>query len=158
MNISPEEIGYFITQVGLAASSFGVSKEDITAVGESLGKTFGYRCAPPAVVVPSQGAHTQSICQAETCPLSPTNAMCSAYDDESVEPLVVNATLAMGQGRTANDSDTMTATATATGTGSSSGSGSGASAMPSQTGSNAASMMGLSFPPLVLALALALGL
>lgn len=149
MNLSPEEIGYFITQVGLAASSFGVTKDDVTAVGESLGKTFGYRCAPPAVVVPSQGAHTQSVCLAETCPLSP-NDTCSAYD-KSVEPLVANATLAMGLGRAANDSSS-----TATGSSSSSSTG----AMPSQTGTGSSaaasiSVIGISCLPAVLAAAAA---
>ena len=102
MNLGPEEFGYFVTQVGLAAASFGVSKEDVTAVGESLSKLFGLRCAPPAVVVPSQGAQLQSMCQAKTCDLSP-NDTCSAYG-ESIEPLVANATLAMGEGR--NDTKT----------------------------------------------------
>ena len=144
MNLDAHEIGYFITQVGLAAASFGVATDDVTAVGESLGKIFGYRCAPPAVVVPSQGAQIQSICQTEECPLSP-NATCAAYD-KSVEPLVANATLAMGLGRNAENSST-------------SATGSGTGAMPSQTGSSAASMIGISCVPALAAagiLALAL--
>lgn len=146
MNLGPDELGYFITQVGLAAASFGVAADDVTAVGESLGKTFGLRCAPPAVVVPSQGAHTQSICQAKTCDLSPKDT-CSAYD-ESIEPIVANATLAMGEGRT--DNSTTNPSSTATGTGAS-------TAIPSPSGSSAASIFGISFAVLaaaVLALAL----
>lgn len=146
MNLNAHEIGYFITQVGLAAASFGVAEDDVTAVGESLGKIFGYRCAPPAVVVPSQGAHLQSICLAEECPLSP-NATCAAYD-KSVEPLVANATLAMGLGRNADNSSSSTATG--------SGSGTAGGAMPSQTGSSgAASMIGISYVPVLAAAAAA---
>jgi hypothetical protein len=111
MNLGPEELGYFISQVGLSAASFGVAENDVIAVGESLNKAFGYRCAPPAVIVPSQGAQLQSVCLAEECPLSPNNT-CSAYD-ESVEPLVANATLAMGEGRT---DDSANSTSRATGT------------------------------------------
>lgn len=148
MNLDAHEIGYFITQVGLAAASFGVTKEDVTAVGESLGKTFGYRCAPPAVVVPAQKAQLQSICLAEECPLS-ANDTCAAYD-KSEEPFVANATLAMGLGRDADNAST-SATGTASGTG----------AMPSQTGAgaSAASIFGISFPVLLAAGAVfALGL
>lgn len=143
MNLSPEQIGYFITQVGLSAASFGVTEEDVTAVGESLNKAFGYRCAPAAVIVPSQKAQPQSICQAKECPLSPKDT-CSAYD-ESVEPLVANATLAMGLGRTDDDSTTENPSTTASGTGASS------SGLPSPTGNSAGSIIGISLTVLMAA-------
>lgn len=150
MNLSPHEIGYFITQVGLSAASFGVTKDDVTAVGESLGKTFGYRCSPPAIVVPSQKpAQLQSVCLAEECPLS-ANATCAAYD-KSVEPIVANETLAMGVGRKADGSgDDGSGSATATG--------SGTGAMPSQTGDSAGSIMGISGSVVLAAAVLAMGL
>jgi hypothetical protein len=78
MDLTPAEVGYFNTQVGLAASSFGVSTEDVTAVAASLNKLFGYRCSPPTVVIPEMGATLNSICQAEECPLD-AMATCAAY-------------------------------------------------------------------------------
>src|SRR5271163_1287309 len=42
-------------QVGLSAASFGVAQADVEAVGMSLNNLFGYKCARPATVVPSQG-------------------------------------------------------------------------------------------------------
>ncbi|MCJ1463417.1 hypothetical protein MMC07_002024 [Pseudocyphellaria aurata] len=110
MNLNEYELGYFITQVGLSAASFGVSTEDVTAVGHALAKLFAYRCAPETVVVPSQGPHLQSICQADTCPLSP-NDTCSAYPS-SIEPAVANATLAGGEGSNSTSSSNHSSTTT----------------------------------------------
>lgn len=39
--------GYFVEQVGLAAASFGVSAEDVTAVGSALLSYFNVRCSQP---------------------------------------------------------------------------------------------------------------
>ena len=135
MNLDPYQVGYFITQVGLSAASFGVTKEDVTIVGEALSKTFGYKCEPPAVVVKAQDAQLQSICQADSCPLSP-NDTCSAYGT-SVEPKVANATLAMGQGdNSTSPSSSGSATGTATGTATgASGSATGSSKPNSGVGS-----------------------
>ncbi|MCJ1256839.1 hypothetical protein MMC24_004664 [Lignoscripta atroalba] len=108
MNLSPAEVGYFITQVGLSAASFGVATEDVTAVGQALASLFNYRCAPPTTVVPSQGPQLQAICIEDTCPLS-ENATCASYE-RSTEPLVANATLAMGEGM--NGTSTTNASAT----------------------------------------------
>ncbi|KAL6707492.1 hypothetical protein ACN47E_004062 [Coniothyrium glycines] len=93
MALDPSEMGYFITQVGLAATSFGVTTEDVTAVAGALNKLFNYRCSPPAVVIPEQGATLNSICQNEMCPLDP-NAQCSAYPNNGVvmEPMLANGT------------------------------------------------------------------
>ena len=96
MDLDPYQVGYFITQVGLAAASFGVTTDDVTAVGEALTKLFDYRCAPPMTVVPSQGAQLQSICQDDMCPIYP-NATCMGVSP-AMQPLVANATLAMGEG------------------------------------------------------------
>lgn len=123
MNLDANQVGYFIAQVGLAAQSFGVAKEDIDVVAGALNKLFGYKCAPETTVIPSQGAQLQSICQADSCPLSP-NDTCSAYAN-SFEPGVANATLAMGQGNaTANGSTTATSTSSGKGSATASATGS----------------------------------
>lgn len=96
MDLNQYQVGYFIQQVGLSAASFGVTTEDVTAVGMALNKIFGYRCSPPTVVVPSQGPQLESVCVADTCPLA-MNATCSMYEQVQ-QPLVANATLAMGLG------------------------------------------------------------
>lgn len=110
MDLDENEVGYFITQVGLAAASFGVTTEDVTGVGTALSKIFGVRCAPATPVVPSQGPQLQSICVANTCPLSPGNT-CAAYQP-TFEPAVANSTLV------GNTTASTTASGTAAPTGS----------------------------------------
>jgi hypothetical protein len=78
MDLNPYQLGYFITQVGLSAASFGVTTDDVTAVGMALNTLFGYRCAPDAMVVPNTPAGPQAICQDNSCPQAP-NPNCSAY-------------------------------------------------------------------------------
>ncbi|KAF2970811.1 hypothetical protein GQX73_g2816 [Xylaria multiplex] len=84
MALDPNEVGYFITQVGLAASSFGVVDSDVQAVGMALNSLFGYRCALPTTVIASQGPQLQAICIDDTCPLA-EEATCGSYDPV-VEP------------------------------------------------------------------------
>ena len=43
MDLDAFELGYFIEQVGLAASSFGVVDADVEAVGMALTKLFDYK-------------------------------------------------------------------------------------------------------------------
>ncbi|KAJ8118010.1 hypothetical protein ONZ43_g4081 [Nemania bipapillata] len=88
MALDPYEMGYFITQVGLAASSFGVADSDVQAVGSALASLFDYRCAPPTTVIQSQGAQLQSICIAEDCPLA-ADSVCDSYQPV-VEPSSVS--------------------------------------------------------------------
>jgi hypothetical protein len=78
MDLDPAEFGYFVQQVGLAATSFGVTEDDVTAVAGALQKLFGYKCSPPATVIPEMGPTLNSICQNDKCPLDPM-ATCSAY-------------------------------------------------------------------------------
>lgn len=85
MDLDPNEMGYFITQVGMAAASFGVADADVKAVGDALTKLFNYRCSPPATAVKAQGPQLQSICTNEECPLSP-EAVCGKYDGPAMEP------------------------------------------------------------------------
>jgi hypothetical protein len=93
MDLDPSEMGYFITQVGLAASSFGVTKDDVTAVAGALTKLFNYRCSPATTVIPEMGPTLNSICQNEQCPLDPM-AQCSAYPNNGVvmAPMMANGT------------------------------------------------------------------
>jgi hypothetical protein len=90
MDLNPMQLGYFITQVGLSAASFGVTMDDVTTVGMALNSLFGYRCSAPAMVIPNTPPETQAICQDKSCPLAP-NANCSAYGN-AVAPTSVNAT------------------------------------------------------------------
>jgi hypothetical protein len=91
MGLDANEVGYFITQVGLAAASFGVTVEDVTAVGMALNQAFGYRCSPPVAVLPNATAELQAICVASDCPLSP-EATCAAYNTSIPEPATATAT------------------------------------------------------------------
>ncbi|KAL9121338.1 MAG: hypothetical protein Q9187_002104 [Circinaria calcarea] len=96
MALDPYQVGYFITQVGLSAASFGVSNDDVTAVGTSLIKLFDHRCAPPTTIIPAQGDALQAVCVADTCPLS-ENAACGSYE-AVVQPAVANGSMAAGGG------------------------------------------------------------
>ena len=104
MSLNAHQVGYFIQQVGKAAASFGISDEDVMIIGAALSEKFDYRCSPQSTVVYSQGPQLQAICQDDTCPLSP-NASCSAYGTP-VEPVVANATLAMGEGTNSTSNST----------------------------------------------------
>lgn len=85
MGLDANEVGYFITQVGLAAQSFGVATADITAVATLLETTFDVKCAAATTVIPAQGAQLQSICTASDCPTA-KNASCSSYGTVPGEP------------------------------------------------------------------------
>ena len=104
MNLNYHEIGYFITQIGLAASSFGVSSADITSIAAALGEAFDVKCTPPTVVDPSQGPQLQSICLADDCPEA-QEGDCGPYGPSAGKPIVANATLAMGDGKNGTDSN-----------------------------------------------------
>jgi hypothetical protein len=91
MDLSAAEVGYFIEQVALAATSFGVTMDDVAVVGKALNTIFNVRCAPPTTVIPAQGAQLQSICEDETCPLAPM-ATCAAYPP-TMKPLKANSTM-----------------------------------------------------------------
>jgi len=91
MDLNPTEFGYFVTQVALAAASFGVAADDLAGVGMALNSLFGYRCSQPVSVLPGTPAELQSICIDGTCPLAP-NATCDSYGPVS-RPLFSNATV-----------------------------------------------------------------
>lgn len=85
MSLDPNEVGYFISQVGLAAASFGVASSDITIVANALVSLFDYRCTPPVTIVPGAGPQLQEICGDPTCPIAAT-PQCKLYDNYGVEP------------------------------------------------------------------------
>ena len=68
MNLDENEMGYFIQEVGSAATSFGVTTEDATAVGMALNSAFNMRCLPAAALAPGAPNASQSICVAPSCP------------------------------------------------------------------------------------------
>lgn len=85
MDLDPNEVGYFIQQVGLSAQSFGVAPDDVTAVGKLLTETFDGKCAAAATVISAQGAQLQAICIADDCPMA-AQANCSAYGPSPGKP------------------------------------------------------------------------
>lgn len=133
MVLDPYELGYFITQVGLSAASFGVAESDISAVAMALESLFDYRCAPKMTAIEAQGPQYQSICTDETCPLA-ANSTC-AEQPNIAQPLVANSTLAMGEGRNASSTSAGASSSTSMPSGSSTGSPSGTSSgtVPAQT-------------------------
>lgn len=94
MALDENELGYFITQVGLAAASFGVAEADITGVAMALQSLFGMRCSAPATVIPAQGAQLQAICIKSTCPQATAMPQCDAYA-AVVEPSSVSMSMSM---------------------------------------------------------------
>jgi hypothetical protein len=89
MHLDSDEVGYFVEQVGLSAASFGVSNDDVTAVGTLLNNMFNVKCAPAVSLAPGADKQLQSICIADDCKQA-DNANCSAYGTIAGEP--VNAT------------------------------------------------------------------
>lgn len=108
MVLGPYQMGYFITQVGLSAASFGVAPSDIKAAAGALEKLFDSRCAPKTTVIPKQGAYFQSICTAKNCPLF-MNGTC-AHQPALPQPIAANASLADGEGRKPSSSSSASAT------------------------------------------------
>lgn len=76
MVLDPNELAYFITQVGLSAASFGVAAADVQAAGGALSKLFDNRCGAATTVIPSQGPQLESICTDPSCPLA-SNSSCT---------------------------------------------------------------------------------
>jgi hypothetical protein len=116
MDLGKPEVDYFVTQVGLAAASFGVAKDDITAVAESLNSIFNVACGPPTTVIKAQGPQLQSICvDRSTCLVAAKDPMCDKYPTV-MEP--GNATNTMMSSSTASGtaSGTNMPSGTATGT------------------------------------------
>lgn len=94
MVLDQYQVGYFIEQVGLAAASFGVAAEDVTAVGNALAGAFNVRCSPPTTIIAAQGAQLQEVCAAESCPYGPNgDSYCSDYPSPVPSPAVASAAM-----------------------------------------------------------------
>lgn len=132
MDLSETEHTYFIQQVGLAATSFGVTMADVNGVAMTLNSTFGYRCAPAAMVIPGSQSYQQVICQGTGCPLaSSTQSGCSGMAAVAGYTPTM-AALASGTGSASSGSMTGSMTGSAT------GSMTGTAAMTTGTGAAAA--------------------
>ncbi|CEH18270.1 hypothetical protein MYCGRDRAFT_69789 [Ceraceosorus bombacis] len=59
MNLNTAQVTYFIEQVGAAATSFGVTQEDVTSVANTLSQAFNVRCAP-AMKLPASAPEAYS--------------------------------------------------------------------------------------------------
>lgn len=99
MALDAAEVGYFITQVGLAAASFGVAQDDIADVAAALEKFFDVRCEAPVSILPGEAPELQSICIDSDCPVAP-NATCSSYAPV-VKPMHANGTTTSPSGTAA---------------------------------------------------------
>lgn len=107
MALDTAEVTYFIQQVGAAAASFGVAKDDITAVATTLGDVFNVKCGPATTLIKAQGEQLQSICIAEDC-AEAKMATCDAYE-KVIEPEMVkpNTTATTTAAPTASATQTM---------------------------------------------------
>lgn len=128
MALSHEEITYFITQVGLAATSFGVTAEDAMSVGSTLDGAFNYACIPASAIVTTDPV-LNTMCDGTDCPLAP-NANCTAYDTTNTNGTEAEPSTASMASGTATGTGSATGTGTATGTGA-------ATSSTSSTGSSA---------------------
>jgi hypothetical protein len=108
MDLNPLQLGYFITQVGTAAASFGVATADVTALGMALQTLFDYRCAAPAAIVPGAALESQSICQADSCPIAP-NSTCANTPNATV-PIYNNGSSFTATGSASSTSATTSST------------------------------------------------
>jgi hypothetical protein len=105
MGLDANEVGYFITQVGLSAASFGVTTDDVETVGNALNKAFGYKCSPAVAILPNVTAELQAICVASDCPTSP-DATCAAYNTSIPEPATATASASASANSTAVETST----------------------------------------------------
>ena len=98
MALDPFQMGYSIEQVGLAATSFGVTVEDATAAGMASNKLFDYRCSPPTMVVKAQGPQLQSMYTDPSFLLDPM-PQCALEDNNGIPlmptKITMNATSSM---------------------------------------------------------------
>ncbi|KAH7381385.1 hypothetical protein DE146DRAFT_284650 [Phaeosphaeria sp. MPI-PUGE-AT-0046c] len=79
MNLEYHQLGYFINQLSLAATHFGVSPQDADTFRNSLNTRYNVRCAPAVSFSPTSPAQLLSLCQNPTCPLAVPVSDCAAY-------------------------------------------------------------------------------
>ncbi|KAH8594303.1 hypothetical protein B0O99DRAFT_514090 [Bisporella sp. PMI_857] len=95
MNLDRLQMDFFIEQCVLSLKSLGVSVSDADTFGQTLNSLFNFRCSPPTVVKGEGPNWTvpelQSVCVAESCPLS-ENGNCKVYPRDGVALQWVNIT------------------------------------------------------------------
>ena len=92
MALNPDDLGYFIEQVGLAAQSVGLTQAEATKITDAMAEGLTYRCKPLSPLVPGGIVGPQSICTDASCPLAP-DYDCTGYDFDngtSPQPQAVN--------------------------------------------------------------------
>ncbi|POR32782.1 Globin [Tolypocladium paradoxum] len=141
MDLDSAQVTYFVTQVGLAAASFGVAKVDITAAADAINTLFNVKCAAATPVLKDSKAELQSICIADDC-MQARNATCDKYENASMPSKVSSMAGTMMPTGTMSGSMTMTGSMAASGTPKPSGS---TTAVPT----GAASANGLGFAGVV---------
>lgn len=131
MGLGKPEMDYFITQVGLAAASFGVTKDDITTVANALNTTFNVACSPAVEIVKSAGPQLQAICIDQASCMKAKAPVCDKYASV-VQPQNATGTMAPSGSQTMMPSGTMTGTMSMTS--GATGTQSGATTSPTKTG------------------------
>lgn len=81
MNLEYHQLGYFINQLSLAATHFGVSAQDADTFRNSLNSRYNVRCAPAVSFNANSPAQLLSLCQNPTCPLAVPVSDCAAYNN-----------------------------------------------------------------------------
>jgi hypothetical protein len=92
MSLDPDDLGYFISQVGAAAQVVGLTSDEANSITTQMSTGLTYRCKPPTAITPGGPLGPQSICTNAKCPLAP-GAVCSAYNFDngtSPDPAPVN--------------------------------------------------------------------
>jgi len=145
MALDPNELGYFIQQVGLAAQSVGLTSDEAEVIMTNMNAGLNYRCRPDSALFPGGVVGPQSICTDESCPLAP-NYDCSVYDFDngtSPQPQLVN-----------GGSSASSSSASATSTTSTPSSSSSSTPAPSSSHKTVDIAVGVAVPVGVIAIAL----
>jgi hypothetical protein len=79
MNLEYHQLGYFINQLSLAATHFGVLPQDADTFRTTLNSRYNVRCAQAVSFNPSSPPQLLSLCQNPTCPLAVPVSDCAAY-------------------------------------------------------------------------------
>ncbi|KAL6703093.1 hypothetical protein ACN47E_010230 [Coniothyrium glycines] len=79
MGLEYNQLGYFINQLSLAATHFGVSTQEAETFRTTLNSRYNVRCAPAVSFNPSSPPQLLSLCQNATCPLAVPVSDCAAY-------------------------------------------------------------------------------
>ncbi|KAG7344801.1 bacterial-like globin [Nitzschia inconspicua] len=96
MELDEIQMGYFNSQVAMAAAALGVAEDDVATIGMVLDSMFNVRCAPPLTTdsgVPSFMVGTQpSICVASSCRVADDSACPEA---ETIPPTTESPSMPM---------------------------------------------------------------